>query len=246
MKKLLVALACLCASALFAMPKGFIDDFEAAKKKAADEKKKILAVFSGSDWCIWCQRLEQEVFAHKEFLDGVKKDFVLLYLDLPQDEDLVSKKVREQNKTLCGKYGVRGFPTVLVLSDKGDVEGKTGYRAGGPEKYVKHLKVLGKSQKLIAKYISAYEKKFMEIGAGIRKELEAELSKLKGNPNANNEKAFDNVAAKVVPKYEKQLQAIVDEVNGLKVPNEIEEEMDQFKMKLSQMMNWIKTLREKK
>ncbi len=246
MKKLLVVLACVCAGALFGMPKGFIDDFEAAKEKAADDGKKILAVFSGSDWCIWCQRLEQEVFAHKEFLDAAVKDYVLLYLDSPQDEDLVSGKVLEQNRKLVAKYGVRGFPTVLVLSAKGDVEGKTGYKAGGPKKYVKHLKGLAKSQELMDKYILTYEKKFREIGAGIRKELEAEMSKAKNAPTANREDVFRNAAAKVVPKYEKKLQAVVDEVNAVKVPEEISEEMAQFKQSLEQMMKWIKSLKEKK
>ncbi len=243
MKKLLTVLACMYAGAMFAMPDGFIDDYEAAAKKAAAENKKILAVFSGSDWCIWCKRLEQEVFAHKEFTEEAGKTFVLLYLDSPQSENLVSKKVREQNRKLVEKYGIRGFPTVLVLSAQGDVEGKTGYKAGGAEKYVKHLKTLAKTQVLLDKYILAYDKRFRDIGAGIRKELEAEMAKVKGKAS---EDVFKSAAVKVVPKYEKQLQSIVDEVNALEVPAEISDEMKQFKQSLSQMMNWIKSLKEKK
>jgi len=40
-------------------PKGFTDDFEAAKAEAAKSGRKVLAVFSGSDWCHWCKVLEE-------------------------------------------------------------------------------------------------------------------------------------------------------------------------------------------
>src|SRR5262245_57450056 len=34
----------------------WLQDFAAAKEKAARENKDILLSFEGSDWCIWCQR----------------------------------------------------------------------------------------------------------------------------------------------------------------------------------------------
>ncbi|HKL21007.1 MAG TPA: thioredoxin family protein, partial [Tichowtungia sp.] len=55
----------------------------------------------------------------------------------PQPED-----IQKQNKALSQKYGVRGFPTVLLLNAGGEVLGRTGYQRGGPEAYVKHLKDL--------------------------------------------------------------------------------------------------------
>ena len=120
-------------------PAGWTDDFEAAKKQAAAENKLLLVDFSGSDWCGWCKKLDREVFAKPEFLEGAKKDFVLVMVDSPSDKKLLSEKAAEQNPKLVKKYDVHGFPTVLVMDADGTVLEKTGYRDGGPEKYLEHL-----------------------------------------------------------------------------------------------------------
>ena len=61
---------------------------------------------------------------------------------IPQLDEL-----KNQNKNLAKKYGIRGYPTVLLLDKKGEVIGKTGYQKGGPEKYVEHIKKLIKDGK---------------------------------------------------------------------------------------------------
>ena len=65
MKKIILTVAAVLAAGVFAMPVGFTDDWDAALKKAAAEKKTVLALFTGSDWCIWCKRLEGEVLSQK-------------------------------------------------------------------------------------------------------------------------------------------------------------------------------------
>ena len=138
-------------SAATSTPAGWTDDFQAAKKQAAAEKKLLLVDFSGSDWCGWCKKLDKEVFAQPEFLEGVKKDFVLVMVDSPSDKTLLSRKAADQNPKLVKKYGVHGFPTVLIMDSDGTVLEKTGYRAGGPRKYLEHLAEIKKfSAKLIA------------------------------------------------------------------------------------------------
>ena len=131
-------------------PTGWTDDFEAAKKQAAAENKLLLVDFSGSDWCGWCKKLDKEVFAKPEFLEGAKKEFVLVMVDSPSDKKLLSEKAAEQNPKLVEKYDVHGFPTVLIMDADGTVLEKTGYRDGGPEKYLEHLAEIKKfSAKLI-------------------------------------------------------------------------------------------------
>ena len=50
---LAVAIASTASAAKMSssVPKGWIEDFEAAKKEAAASGKYILLAFSGSDWC---------------------------------------------------------------------------------------------------------------------------------------------------------------------------------------------------
>lgn len=117
----------------------WITDYGKALKVAADEGKTVLADFSGSDWCGWCIKLKKEVFTKKEFLKYADKNLVLLLVDFPMRKEQ-AEAVRKQNEKLKSKYMIRGFPTVLLLDKKGKVIGKTGYRPGGPDEYVKHLR----------------------------------------------------------------------------------------------------------
>ena len=66
MKKLLVVLflAGLFVSVLSAAtPEGWTSDFEAAKKTAAKEKRLMYVLFTGSDWCGYCIKLQKDEFA---------------------------------------------------------------------------------------------------------------------------------------------------------------------------------------
>jgi len=118
---------------------GWTSDFKAAKEEAAKSGKDLLVDFTGSDWCGWCIKLDKEVFQHDEFKTGVKDSFVLVEIDFPKDKSKISAETLEQNKELGKKYGVRGYPTILLLDEKGRPYAKTGYRKGGPEAYVAHL-----------------------------------------------------------------------------------------------------------
>ena len=129
----------LAANTAFATPEGWMDDFDAAKAQAAKEGKLLLVDFSGSDWCCWCHRLDEEVFSKKEFVDEAQKDFVLVMIDEPNDKSKLSEKAKSQNPELIKKYNIRGFPSVLIMDADGVKLKKTGYRKGGPEAYLKHL-----------------------------------------------------------------------------------------------------------
>ncbi len=122
---------------------GWEDSFDKALAEAKETGRYVLADFSGSDWCGWCVRLDKEVFSKSEFKKYAKENLVLFIADFPRGKPQ-STKLKKQNEELARKYGIRGFPTVLILSPSGDEVGKTGYKPGGPEAYVEHL------QKIIA------------------------------------------------------------------------------------------------
>ncbi len=69
---------------------------------------------------------------------------MLVEVDFPRKKQQ-SAEVIDQNEKLLKKYGVRGFPTILLLSPEGKLLGKTGYKAGGAEAYVEHIKELSKN-----------------------------------------------------------------------------------------------------
>ena len=148
--------AILGLGSAFAGGEGWHSDFDAAKKQAADEKKSILLDFTGSDWCGWCIKLNKEVFDHDEFKNGVKDKFILVELDFPKDKSKLTDAVIAQNEALQEKYGVKGFPTILLTDEQGKPFAITGYKAGGPNAYVKHLdELLGMREKRDAAFAEA-------------------------------------------------------------------------------------------
>ena len=117
----------------------WLDNFEKAKAEAKAQKLPILADFTGSDWCPWCMKLDEEVFSKKEFTDYASKSLILLKVDFPETIKLQPGVVK-QNKNLAETFDVDAFPTVLMLDSDGKLLGRTGYKDGGAVKYVEHLK----------------------------------------------------------------------------------------------------------
>jgi protein disulfide-isomerase len=121
----------------------WIEDYDEALAMASVENKEVLINFSGSDWCGWCIKLEKEVFSKEEFLNYAKDNFILLKLDFP-NSNKPSEEVQKVRQSIAQKYKVKGFPTILITDAKGVVSAQTGYQAGGPMKYIEHLKEITK------------------------------------------------------------------------------------------------------
>ena len=118
----------------------WMTDFEKAKETAGKENKPILLVFSGSDWCSWCIKLDREVFSTSAFREWAADNIVCMLADFPAVKDL-APDLKSQNEKLRDTYNVEGYPTVLLLKADGSVIARTGYLAGGADKYIKHLKM---------------------------------------------------------------------------------------------------------
>ena len=139
----LVALAAVAPAAFAGSGDHWYEDFDTAAKVARKESKNLLVDFTGSDWCGWCIRLDKEVFDHDEFVTKAQEDYVLVKLDFPRGAD--AKKAvpnPQRNNELNDKYKIEGYPTILLVTPDGDLFGRTGYQAGGPQKYLAHLEQL--------------------------------------------------------------------------------------------------------
>ena len=118
----------------------YLTDLETAKKKAATDKKPLLVKFTGSDWCPPCIKLHQEVFSKSSFKKAVEKDFVVVVLDFPRKTELPEEQAAA-NKKVAKEYGLKSYPTVLLMDSKGKVfKSMSGYAGGGAEAYLKGLK----------------------------------------------------------------------------------------------------------
>jgi thioredoxin-related protein len=122
---------------------GWFTNYELAQKEAQSKQRQLLMDFTGSDWCGWCIMLDKEVFSKPEFKEYASKNLVLLELDFPRSKKMAAETAK-QNERLAVKYGIQGFPTVVVFDSTGKPLGALGYTAGGPQAFIAELEKLRK------------------------------------------------------------------------------------------------------
>lgn len=114
-------------------------DFIAAADIAAKTGRPLLLNFTGSDWCVWCHRLRDEVFQTPFFIRYADEALVLVEVDFPRKKSL-PPELKQQNDSLAQRFNVDSYPTVLLLSPDGKELARLGYMQGGPKTFVRELK----------------------------------------------------------------------------------------------------------
>lgn len=116
---------------------------EVAKKRAKKQNKNILVYFTGSDWCPPCKMLKKDLFETEEFKTA-SENYVLVYVDIPRNQDLLSPAQYKQNKAIVAEYNKKGvFPMLTVLDSKGKaIDEYSGYAMNGDVSY--HMKLIRK------------------------------------------------------------------------------------------------------
>jgi thioredoxin-related protein len=133
MKKLIATLLLVTfVVGLHAESGEWLTDFSVAKKKAKEENKPILALFTGSDWCPWCIKWEKEAFSQPEFKNYARTNLVLLFVDFPDKKPLPKAQARA-NEVLQQKFKIEEYPTVVMLDSNGKKLGSFNYLEGGPK-----------------------------------------------------------------------------------------------------------------
>lgn len=116
----------------------WLDNTKEVLELAKKENKPILIDFTGSDWCGWCIRLKKEVFHTPEFEAFAKDNLILQVADFPRGIKQ-AESLKEQNEALARKYGIKGFPTLIILDAEGKQIGQMGYMRGGPKAFIAKL-----------------------------------------------------------------------------------------------------------
>jgi uncharacterized protein YyaL (SSP411 family) len=124
--------------------KFFEESFESALKEAKKASKPVFIDFY-TDWCGWCKVLDRETYPNKEVAALLTKSFVSIKVDAEKGN----------GPELSKRYDVSGFPTLLIVDDKGEeLDRIIGYRP--PEKFISELKPIlaGKSFAALKKRVS--------------------------------------------------------------------------------------------
>ena len=118
-------------------------DYKKAQEEAKAGHKLLLLDFTGSDWCGYCFQFDKAILSQSQFKDYASKNLVLLELDFPRRKQMPAETAA-QNERLLMKYGIQGFPTVVVFDSSGKPLGALGYQAGGPQAFIAVLEKLRK------------------------------------------------------------------------------------------------------
>lgn len=126
----------------------WLTSYETAMNAAKMNDKNVLIYFTGSDWCPPCKMLKTDFFDSAEFA-AMSQNYVLLYIDIPMNKDLLSPEQLVHNKELSSKLNQKGsVPLIKILDKNGKVLDKyAGYSMNGDTRY--HLDLLEKHQSIV-------------------------------------------------------------------------------------------------
>jgi protein disulfide-isomerase len=114
-------------------------DLPKALEQAKAENKIVLLDFTGSDWCVWCIKFDDDVLSKPEFANYAKTNLVMVMLDFP-NAIKQSEALKKSNQELQAKFKVDGFPTYVALTSDGKEIGRqVGYLSGGPQAFIAEL-----------------------------------------------------------------------------------------------------------
>ena len=111
----------------------WLTDMEQAKAQAKAERKDLLVVFTGSDWCPPCKMLKKTIFMDPEFAT-ITSDFVLVELDFPRSIELPDEQ-KAHNDRWSTAWEINSYPTV-ILADDAAMPYASAERPPSPKAYV--------------------------------------------------------------------------------------------------------------
>ena len=102
----------------------------------------MLLIFTGSDWCPNCRRLENNILKDSVFIIYARERLSIEFADFPQHKKL-EKSERERNIALAEKYKFKGiYPTILLLDSTGNLQAEISYRNQSSSEFIDQLKML--------------------------------------------------------------------------------------------------------
>ena len=98
------------------------NDLDVAFQKSKEQEKAILLNFSGSDWCIPCQKLKKGLLSKEQFNTYASENLILVNLDFPMKNKGENKEYTAKKDNWSEKYNPNGhFPLTILIDKNGKV-----------------------------------------------------------------------------------------------------------------------------
>ncbi|MBQ8445086.1 MAG: thioredoxin family protein [Opitutales bacterium] len=167
--------ALVCPIFAWAIPTAETDLATAAEKAKATQTP-MLVEFTGSDWCPPCKHLRKTVLdtpAFEEFL--AEKGWIYVELDFPRKPGALPPEVMKTREEIMMRYGVRGFPSMLLLDSDANPYAVIVGPGKSPADYFDKL---GKAEALKKEFKSAVADAQKQRGFARAEALAAAIAKL--------------------------------------------------------------------
>jgi thiamine biosynthesis lipoprotein len=129
-----------------------LQDASVAFTQARRTQQPVLLIFSGSDWCQPCIRLQHTILSDTGFLHFARKSLVLLEADFPQRKKLPDSVVT-QNENLAEQYNPDGaFPNLVLLKPDGSLITTVAYNNQTPGTFVQQISQLLRNANMMKEF----------------------------------------------------------------------------------------------
>ena len=112
------------------------------EKPGKGGQKLVYMLFTGSDWCPPCMKLEDTILHNSDFKAYSASHLKMRIVDFPRNNNQ-SKEEKAENNQLKSKFKISGFPTVVILDNGGrEIARKVGFGSTKPSQYIAWLEKL--------------------------------------------------------------------------------------------------------
>ncbi len=85
----------------------------------AESEKKPAVIFFYTEWCVYCKKMDSEVFADREVFQYMNENFISIRVNPEQNRETIEIMGEKISAAKLMSYtGARGFPTILFFDSK--------------------------------------------------------------------------------------------------------------------------------
>lgn len=109
------------------------NNLQEAVQASREQSKPILVLFTGTNWCTACVKLEGEVISHPQFAEALAQKFIFLKAEFPDSSARAMNS--SPYKELKDRFNVSLFPTMIVIDAAQNKLFAVNYNGGGVNIY---------------------------------------------------------------------------------------------------------------
>ena len=89
-------------------------DFNEGVSLAQKENKKLL-IDVYTDWCVWCKKMDEDVYSDEGVQQSVAAHYIAVKLNAESSKGITINGTQMDEAKLAGAMGVTGYPTTVFL-----------------------------------------------------------------------------------------------------------------------------------